>query len=389
MDRGVRRLRRGALEGRREVAPRAVLPAAAGAGCERSGERQEQEHHEAAPEGVAPAVRAPASSARAPETACARLAPGSALLLLQPIPLPRVSVRCAVQNCAEPRPKEESAHHPDRGFAARFTRSRDQEYSLPVRDLLDYRDGFPILEHTTYLINHSLGAMPAAAEERLLEYARTWKERGVRAWGEGWWEMPLDGRRPDRADHRRAAGTTVSMHQNVTVAEAIVLSCFEFEARGGGSSTRRVTSPRSATCTRPSGAAAPRSWSSPTTSRVLDAIDERTLLVPVTHVLFKTGEIQDVEAIVAPRARGRRARRARRLPVGRHGAARRDGARRRLRRRRHRSSGSAAGRARAGSTCGPIWRERLEPTLTGWQAHARPFAFEPEHGLRGRAPRAS
>jgi hypothetical protein len=37
--------------------------------------------------------------------------------------------------------------------------------------LTDYRDRFPILGHTTYLINHSLGAMPAAAEEGLLEFA--------------------------------------------------------------------------------------------------------------------------------------------------------------------------------------------------------------------------
>ena len=60
-----------------------------------------------------------------------------------------------------------------------------------MRELLDDRSEFPILEHTTYLINHSLGAMPAEAEERLAEYARTWRERGIRAWGEGWWTMPL------------------------------------------------------------------------------------------------------------------------------------------------------------------------------------------------------
>ena len=87
-----------------------------------------------------------------------------------------------------------------------------------MRDLLDYRSEFPILEHTTYLINHSLGAMPAKAEERLAEYARTWRERGIRAWGEGWWEMPLtvgdqigrivgapaglDGDAPERRDRR-------------------------------------------------------------------------------------------------------------------------------------------------------------------------------------------
>src|SRR5438270_353276 len=60
-----------------------------------------------------------------------------------------------------------------------------------MNHLLAYRDRFPILRETTYLINHSLAAMPAAAEERLLEYARMWRERGIRAWGEGWWDMPL------------------------------------------------------------------------------------------------------------------------------------------------------------------------------------------------------
>src|SRR6266508_1829695 len=69
-------------------------------------------------------------------------------------------------------------------------RRRGGSNSRPM-ELTAYRDRFPILGRTTYLINHSLGAMPAAAEERMLEYARTWKERGIRAWGEGWWEMPL------------------------------------------------------------------------------------------------------------------------------------------------------------------------------------------------------
>src|SRR5712691_4982569 len=95
-------------------------------------------------------------------------------------------------------------------------------------DLTAYRDRFPILEHTTYLINHSLGAMPAAAEERLLEYARAWKTRGVRAWEEGWWEMSLTvGDQIARLIG--APPGTVSMHQNVTLAEAVALSCFRFD----------------------------------------------------------------------------------------------------------------------------------------------------------------
>ena len=58
-------------------------------------------------------------------------------------------------------------------------------------DLTTYRDRFPILAETTYLINHSLGAMPAETEERLADYTRVWRTRGIRAWGEGWWTMPL------------------------------------------------------------------------------------------------------------------------------------------------------------------------------------------------------
>ena len=50
-------------------------------------------------------------------------------------------------------------------------------------NLLDYRDRFPILESTTYLINHSLGAMPAEAERRLAQFAEEWRTRGARAWG--------------------------------------------------------------------------------------------------------------------------------------------------------------------------------------------------------------
>ena len=94
-----------------------------------------------------------------------------------------------------------------------------------MSDLTAYRDRYPILAETAYLINHSLGAMPAAAEDRIAEYARTWRTRGIRAWGEGWWTMPLTV--GDQVGRIIGAppGTTV-MHQNVAIAEAIVLSCF-------------------------------------------------------------------------------------------------------------------------------------------------------------------
>jgi kynureninase len=238
-----------------------------------------------------------------------------------------------------------------------------------------YRERFPILRETTYLINHSLGAMPAAAEERLAEYAHTWKTRGIRAWAEGWWEMPMTVGDQIGRIIGAPAGSTV-MHQNVAVAEAIVLSCFRpvdprrnrvvYEA-GNFPSVRYLyqAQPELDVVVVPDDAA------------IVDAIDERTLLVPITHVLFKTAEIQDVAAIV---------RRAHQM-----------GARVLLD--AYQSVGivpldvSELGVdfAVGGSVkwlCGgpgngwlyvrPDLAAALEPTFTGWQAHARPFAFEPE-----------
>jgi kynureninase len=245
-----------------------------------------------------------------------------------------------------------------------------------VAELIEYRERFPILAETTYLINHSLGAMPAAAEERLLEYARAWNTRGVRAWEEGWWELPVTvGDQIARLIG--APPGSVSMHQNVTLAEAVVLSCFGFD----GPRRRIVYEEGNFPSVRYLYQAQERRGADILVAAddedVVDAIDERTLLVPVTHVLYKTGAIQDVEAIVA------RAHEAGALVVL-------DA---------YQSVGTVpldvtaleVDFAIGGSVkwlCGgpgaawlyvrPDLAPTLEPALTGWQAHARPFAFEPE-----------
>jgi kynureninase len=245
-----------------------------------------------------------------------------------------------------------------------------------VRDLFEYRERFPILEETVYLINHSLGAMPASAEDRLLEYAHAWKRRGIRAWEEGWWEMSLTvGEQIARLIG--APPRTVSMHQNVTLAEAVVLSCFPFDGPrrrilyedGNFPSVRYLYQAHAERGADVVVAADDEG--------VVEAIDERTLLVPVTHVLFKTGEIQGIESIVAR--------------AHEHGALVVLDA--------YQSVGTVpldvtaleVDFAVGGSVkwlCGgpgaawlyvrPELAAGLEPALTGWQAHARPFAFEPE-----------
>ena len=244
-----------------------------------------------------------------------------------------------------------------------------------MRDLLDYRAEFPILEETTYLVSHSLGAMPRRAAERLAQFAREWAERGIRAWAEGWWETPM--RVGDQIGRIVGAppGSTV-MHQNVAVAEAVVLSCFQ---PAGPRRNRVVYERANFPSVRYLYQAQPdlEVVVCEDEGEIVERIDERTLLVPISHVIFKTGRIQDVEPIIE-----------RAHEVGAHVVL--DA---------YQSVGtvpldvSALGVdfAVGGSVkwlCGgagaawlyirPDLAERLEPTLVGWQAHARPFAFEPE-----------
>src|SRR4051812_35997002 len=246
-----------------------------------------------------------------------------------------------------------------------------------------YRPQFPILETCTYLINHSLAAMPAKAEDNLLEYARMWRERGIRAWGEGWWEMPVTVGDQIGRIIGAPPGSTV-MHQNVTVAEMVVLSCF----RTPGARNRIVYEEANFPSVRYLYQAQPdlEVHAVEDAQAIVDAIDERTLLVPISHVLFKNAEIQEIEPII------RRAH-----ECGAHVVLD-----------CYQSAGVVpfdvtalnVDFATGGSVkwlCGgpgagwlyvrPDLAERLEPTFTGRQAQAPPFAVEGEQDYAARAAR--
>ena len=93
---------------------------------------------------------------------------------------------------------------------------------------LAWRSEFPILESTTYLVSHSLGAMPRAAASQLTGFTEAWARRGVRAWAEGWWEMPLALGDSVGRIIGAPAGSVV-MQPNVSLCQALVLSCFKRE----------------------------------------------------------------------------------------------------------------------------------------------------------------
>jgi kynureninase len=174
-----------------------------------------------------------------------------------------------------------------------------------VRDDLErYRGEFPILDRTVYLISNSLGAMPKGAARGLAEYAETWATRGVRAWEEAWWE--LAGVVGDRIGSIIGAPVgSVSTHENVTTAQAVVLSCFEPR----GARRRIVCSaldfPSLIYLYRAQEAYGFELEVVPgepdltvSVERLRDAIDESTLVVAISHVLFKSAYLVDVAPLV-------------------------------------------------------------------------------------------
>jgi kynureninase len=251
-------------------------------------------------------------------------------------------------------------------------------------DLLKWRSEFPILDKTVYLISHSLGAMPKASYDRLHEYADIWATRGVRAWAEGWWDMPVTvGNEVARIIG--AEPGTVVMHQNVSICQSLILSCLEpapernkivysdlnfpsvmyvYQAHARDLKLRIETVPSDDGIT-------------VSLERFLEAIDEETLLVPFSHVLFKSGFLQNAKAITE------RAHEVGAMVVL-------DA---------YQSAGTVPFNvqelnvdfATGGSVkwlCGgpgagylyvrPDLQNQLQPKTTGWMAHEHPFAFETE-----------
>lgn len=248
--------------------------------------------------------------------------------------------------------------------------------------LLAWRKEFPILAHTTYMVSHSLGAMPRGATAAVAEFTDTWATRGIRAWEEGWWEMPV-ALGNLIADIIGAAHGQVVMHQNVSICQTIVTSCFDWNGKRNKLVTDGLNFPSNDYIYHELNRQGARIHSVATADGmtlrledVLAAIDEETQLVSVSHVAFRSSFVQDLATIT------RRAHEVGALVIADL----------------YQSAGivpvdvQALGVdfATGGSVkwlCGgpgagylyvrPDLMERMHPVATGWAAHARPFEFEP------------
>ena len=175
---------------------------------------------------------------------------------------------------------------------------------MEIDELAKWRDEFPILARSVYMISNSLGAMPRQTARNLADYAETWATRGVRSWEERWWEMPAEVGNKIAHVIGAPAGT-VSMHENVTTAHMVALSC----VRPSGARKRIVCSamdfPSMVYLYRAQEAAGFELRVVPaendltiSTDRMLDAIDDSTAVVAFSHVLFRTSYIMDADAII-------------------------------------------------------------------------------------------
>jgi kynureninase len=258
--------------------------------------------------------------------------------------------------------------------------------------LLEWRAEFPTVEATLHFISHSLGAMPRGAEEALRQYALTWKARSIRAWDEGWFALPAEGGDLLGSIFGAEPGT-VSMCENVTIAQAIALSAVDFRAPRNRLVCTAEDFPsvlylyeglarRGAEIVR----VPARDGHAIEEADVLAAIDERTAVVAVSHVLFRSAQLLDVGPIA------RRAREAGALTlidayqsvgtvpvdVGALGIDLLTGG----------SIKWLCGGPGAGYLyVSPRVRARLEPALTGWMAHASPFDFDSGPTRRDDGPR--
>jgi kynureninase len=250
--------------------------------------------------------------------------------------------------------------------------------------LLSFREEFPILEKTTYLVSNSLGPMPRTVPERLAEYARDWGELGVKAWRRGWWEMPVNVGN-EIAPLINADPGEVVMMPNVTIAQSAVASAIDFSGKRDTVVMTSLDFPsvkyayeeltkrfeaRLVVVESDDGISIDE-------EKLLAAIDERTKLVAVSHVIFKSAFINNADAIC------RRAHDAGALvsldafhsvgvvPVD----VKKSGV-------DFLTGGVLKWLCGGPGGCflyvSPRVRDEMAPAITGWQAHARPFAFE-EH----------
>jgi len=244
-----------------------------------------------------------------------------------------------------------------------------------------HRDHFPILANSTYLVSHSMGAAPWRAKSALDTYWDEWAAEGPEAW-EAW--LPRIAEIADGIGSIIGAPAgSVFLGPNVSVLQAALATCIGF-----GSERNEVVYEA---LQFPSLTYVWREWErygavvrvipsddgrTIPTERILDSITEKTAIAVLSHAYYVSGAVAEVRAIQAHcREFGTL------LCVDAYqttGIYPYDVTQWDL----DLVTGGSHKWLCGGPGCGwiyvkPSLLEYFRPAVTGWMAHARPFAFEP------------
>jgi kynureninase len=253
-------------------------------------------------------------------------------------------------------------------------------------ELLAARKDFPTVEKGVHLISHSLGAVPRKAREYANQFLDEWENESINAW-HTW--LPAVRQLGDLVGSVLGVEAgTVAMLPNVSTVQSFVASCFTFNETSGRFAGRnkivyddlnfstvhyvwREQIRRGAEVV----VVPSRDGIHPPTEELLAAIDEKTLLVPISHVLFRSSAMYDAKRVIE-RAHEVGAlvlldcyQSAGTVPLdlAKWGC--------------DMACGGSVKWACGGPGAAYLYVEpkltaHLRPTSTGWFAHAEPFAFD-------------
>jgi kynureninase len=187
--------------------------------------------------------------------------------------------------------------------------SKPSQPSQPIQPKLDpelaqYRERYPILASTTYLNSNSMGAMPSTVTAALADYAQMWATEGGEAWEK--WPALIDEVADTAARFIGAPPGQTTLNQNVAFFQACIASALDYPADKNevvieslmfpnliyvwerfsdyGAELKLVPSDDGMTIA---------------TERMLEAIGPRTRIVVLSHAVYVSGYLHEVEKIVA------------------------------------------------------------------------------------------
>jgi kynureninase len=172
----------------------------------------------------------------------------------------------------------------------------------PHRDLLDYREDFPIVVNKTFLNTCSLGALSKRSIANVHEYLTMWAALGASAWYELWVGKLAE----LRAAYGRVVGAApdrIALGPNISATVATILSAIDFSKRkkiittdldfptiGHGFLAKQREGVKVEFLHSPDKITVPLEMFEA-------AIDDDTALVATSHVYFTSGAIQDVTTL--------------------------------------------------------------------------------------------